>query len=123
MKVTRKLESLGKVLQPGAEGEGGEIAPSLFIRGLSKPIDGLEAGEDFQGHIKGKCRSHTCENRGGKDEHSYDLDVSHFEHHGKGNGKQKKSPRDEVKDAMDKYDKEDEEKKESKKEKKTEKEY
>lgn len=103
MKVTRKRESLDKILKASDKEDGGEIAPSLMIRGLSKAIDGLEGGKDFEGHIKGKCRSHSCEDRGGKQEHSYDLDVHDFEHHGSGGGKKKKSARDEVDEAMDKY--------------------
>lgn len=104
MKVTRKRESLEKALKASPEGEGGDIAPSLFIRGLSKPIDGLEGGKDFEGHIKGKCRSHNCEDHGGKEEHSYDLDVHDFEHHPKGKDvKKKKSSREEVDEAFKKY--------------------
>lgn len=121
MKVTRKRESLDKILKAGPETEdGGEVAPSLFIRGLSKAIDGLEGGKPFEGHIKGKCRSHSCEDRGGKEEHSYDLDVHDFEHHGNGKEvKKKKSGLEEVQDAFKRYGP-DAEKKEDKKEDKKE---
>jgi hypothetical protein len=114
MKVTRKRESLDKILKASDE-DGGEIAPSLMIRGLSKPIEGLEGGKDFEAGIKGKCRGHTVEDRGGKEEHSYDLDVHHFDHNGKNGGGKKKSARDEVDEAMNKHDKEVAAKKEPKK--------
>lgn len=118
MKVTRKRESLEKILQaPGDKEDSGEIAPSLFLRGLGKPVDGLEGGKDFEAHIKGKCRGHSTEDRGGKQEHSYDLDVHHFEPHGK-EVKQKKTSREEVDEAFKKYGPEGSEKKEKKEEKK-----
>lgn len=117
MKVTRKRADLDKALMEAPGEKGGDIAPSLYIRGLSKPIDGLEGGKDFEGHIKGKCRSHSCEDRGGKQEHSYDLDVHDFEHHGSKEVKKKKSSREEVDEAFKKYDDEEKAKKEKKDEK------
>lgn len=120
MKVTRKRESLEKALKAPEGGEDGEIAPSLFIRGLPKAIDGLEGGKDFAAHIKGKCRGHSTEDRGGKEEHSYDLDVHHFEPHegAPKEGKKKKSSLEQVEDAFKKYgpDAKKEDKKEEKKE-------
>jgi hypothetical protein len=108
MKVTRKRESLEKALAEPADGKDSEIAPSLFLRGLPKPIDGLDGGKEFEGHIKGKCRGHSTEDRGGKEEHSYDLDVHHFEPGEKGKEvKQKKSSREQVDEAFKKYDEED----------------
>lgn len=115
MKVTRKRESLEKALKAPEGEDGGEIAPSLFIRGLPKSIDGLEGGKDFEAHIKGKCRGHSTEDRGGKEEHSYDLDVHHFEPHEKGKEvKKKKTSREEVDEAFKKYEDEDKAKKEKK---------
>jgi hypothetical protein len=74
-----------------------------MIRGLPKAIEGLEGGKDFAAHIKGKCRGHSTEDRGGKEEHSYDLDVHHFDHDGSKDGKKKKSSREEVEEAFKKY--------------------
>jgi hypothetical protein len=119
MKVTRKYKDEFKALGPSKDND--EISPSLNLRELPKPIEGLEAGQNFEGHIKGKCRGHEIRGGEGKETHHYDLDVHDFEH--KGNGKevkQKKSGHEEVKEAMDKYDKEDAEKK-AKKDKEPEK--
>jgi hypothetical protein len=120
MKVTRKFKDDFKMLGPSKDND--EISPSLNLRDLSKPIEGLEAGQDFEGHVKGKCRGHECRaDKDGKEMHNYDLDVSHFEHKGGGKEiKQKKSGRDEVEEAMDKYDKEDAEKKSKKESEKAE---
>lgn len=123
MKVTRKYKDEFKALGP-AKGDDGEIAPSLNLRELAKPIEGLEAGQDFEGHIKGKCRGHECradkDGKGGT--HSYDLDVTHFDHKGGGKDvKQKKSGHEEVAEAMDRFDKEESEKKKAKESKKEEK--
>jgi hypothetical protein len=122
MKVTRKYKDEFKALGP-SKGDNGEISPSLSLRELPKPIEGLEAGQDFEAHIKGKCRGHECraDKEGGKETHHYDLDVSDFTHKGGGKEiKQKKSGRDEVEEAMDKYDKEDAEKKSKKESEKAE---
>jgi hypothetical protein len=121
MKVTRKRESLDKILKASDGDGGGEISPSLMLRDLPKPIEGLEAGQDFEGHIKGKCRGHECrsDKAGGKETHHYDLDVTDFDHQGAGNGgKKKKSSREEVEEAFKKYgpDSKKEEKKEEKSE-------
>jgi hypothetical protein len=115
MKVSRKLKDDFKVLRSNSDEE---IHPSLMLRDLKKPIKGLEAGQDFQGHIKGKCRSHEVRNNGEGESHHYDLDVHDFEHHGGGDVKQKKAPIEEVGEAMDKFDKEQAEKKKPKKEEK-----
>jgi hypothetical protein len=118
MKVTRKRESLDKILKSSPDGDGGEVAPSLMLRDLTKPIEGLEAGQDFEGHIKGKCRGHECraDKAGGKETHHYDLDVTDFDHKAK-EGKKKKSGREEVEEAFKKYgpDAKKEEKAEAKK--------
>lgn len=117
MKVTRRYKDEFKALGP-AKGENGEISPSLMLRDLSKPIEGLDAGQDFEAHIKGHCRGHECRDDG---KHHYDLDVHDFDHKGGGKGtKQKKSGHEEVAEAMDKYDKEDKEKKEKKEKEKEE---
>lgn len=121
MKITRKRKDLDKMLAEAPGEKDGDIAPSLYIRGLGKPIDGLEGGKDFEAHIRGKCRGHECRDEGGKEQHSYDLDVHDFEHKGGGEPKKKKSPREEVEEAMDKFDKEDAEKKSKKEEPKKEK--
>lgn len=115
MKVTRKYKDEFKSLGPSKGND--EISPSLMLRDLSKPIEGLEAGQDFDANIKGHCRGHECRDDG---KHHYDLDVHEFDHKGGGAGKKKKSTRDEVEEAMDKYDKEESEKKSKKEEKKEE---
>lgn len=115
MKVTRKYKDDFKSLGPPKGGE--DISPSLMLRDLSKPIEGLDAGQDFEAHIKGHCRGHECRDDG---KHHYDLDVHDFEHKGNGGAKKKKSTHEEVGEAMDKYDKEEADKKSKKEEKKEE---
>lgn len=118
MKVTRKYKDEFKSLGPSKGND--EISPSLMLRDLKEPIEGMEPGQDFEAHIKGHCRGHDCRDDG---KHHYDLDVHDFEHKGGGsgkNGKPKKSTREEVADAMDRFDKEESEKKSKKEEPKKE---
>lgn len=112
MKVTRKPQSFSKVLRipDDLDKDGdGEIAPSLYVHDLPKEIDGLpDPGEHFEAHVKGKVRRHSHTQEGGKDRHSYDLDIHHIEPKGNGPAKKKKSTREEVEEAFKKHGPKDE---------------
>jgi hypothetical protein len=102
MKLTRKIESLGKALAM-PDDKDGEIAPGLHISQLPSPLEGIPDKGDFQAHIKGKVKRHSVTTEGGKSHHSYDLDVHHLEPHGKVAPKQRKSTREGVDEAFEKY--------------------
>ena len=104
-------------------GENEEIAPSLRLSELPKEVEGLEAGKEFEAHIRGRCvghehREHKSEDgKKGEKRHNYELEISHFEHHGPKDVKKKKSTSEETRDAFDKWDSENEAKAKEKEDK------